>query len=90
MAFAAVFGGESLATDQGALFTHQSLELATVASVKTSFSAFTSSFELALAFAILVELARRGSGELRSGYSRRRLNERERQKCEAGCCVTTV
>lgn len=67
MPFAAVFGCEALAADEGALFADEGLEFALVAGVEAVFAALVAAFELALAFAVLGEQAGGGGGELGLG-----------------------
>lgn len=65
MALAAVLGCESLATDQCALLTNKSFELTAIAGFEATLSAFGTTLELPLTFAVLVELAGSGSCKLR-------------------------
>lgn len=58
--FTRILGSEAFAADEGALFTDQSLKLASVPGVETTFAPLIAAFELALALTVLVELRRRG------------------------------
>lgn len=90
VAFALVFGGEALAADESAFFADEGFELATFARVETALAPFVAAFELALTFAVLVQLAGGRGCELRRGDARCRFDQRDGEERQAGSCVETV
>jgi len=81
--FARVFGCEAFAAHESALFSDQGFEFTTVASIEAPFASGVAAFELALAFAVLSQLARGGGGELRSREARGRFNEGQGKQGQA-------
>lgn len=81
--FARTLSCEPFATHEGALFPDKRFKFAAVASVEAAFAPDVTAFELALAFPVLIQLARGGGGELRGGEARSGFNKSEREQCQA-------
>lgn len=81
--FARVFGCEAFAAHESALFSDQGLEFTTVARIEAAFASEVAAFELALAFAVLGQLARGGGGELRGRETGGRFNEGQGKQGQA-------
>lgn len=90
MAFASVFGGQTLAAYKCTFFTHQSLQLASVTGVESAIAAFIATFELLLAFAVLSQLTGGGCGQLWGGDSWCGFDECRGKQGQAGCSIHAV
>lgn len=89
-AFTAGFGSEAFAPDERPFVTHEGFEFAPVSGVEASFAAFVAAFELALAFAVLLELGGSVFGEGWCGDGGRRFDEGDWEERKTGGRVDDV